>query len=99
MPDNLQPVPAVLERIHPMVEDNHVFTFVPDLPFNVAPGQFYEVSLPGVGSFPVSTCHPVVNGRIESCIRRVGRVTDALYRMVPGARLGLRGAFGNGFDL
>jgi len=99
MPDSLQPVPAVLERIHPMVEDNHVFTFVPDLAFNVAPGQFYEVSLPGVGSFPVSTCHPVVNGRIESCIRRVGRVTDALYRMVPGARLGLRGAFGNGFDL
>ena len=72
MPDNLQPVPAVLETIRPMVEDNYVFTFAPDLPLDVAPGQFVEISLPGVGNFPVSTCLPVVKGRIESCIRRTG---------------------------
>ena len=99
MSDNLQPVPAVLASIRPMVDDNYVFTFVPDRPFDVTPGQFFEISLPGVGNFPVSTCLPVVNGRIESCIRRAGRVTDALYRLRPGAQVGLRGAFGNGFDL
>ena len=99
MPDALLPVAAVLETIRPMVDDNHIFTFLPEQPFDVAPGQFVEVSLPGVGSFPVSTCHPVLSGRIESCIRRAGRVTDALYRMDPGDRVGLRGAFGNGFDL
>lgn len=99
MPDALQPVAAVLEKVRPMVEDNHVFTFRPERPFEVAPGQFVEVSLPGVGSFPVSICHPVTGGRIESCIRRVGRVTDALYRMEPGDPVGLRGAFGHGFDL
>lgn len=99
MPDSLQPVPAILETIRPLVEDNYVFTFVPDRPFAVRPGQFFEISLPGVGNFPVSTCLPVVNGRVESCIRRTGRVTDALYRLRPGAQVGLRGAFGNGFDL
>jgi NAD(P)H-flavin reductase len=99
MHDALLPVAAVLETVRPMVEDNHVFTFLPERPIDVAPGQFVEISLPGVGSFPVSICHPVSGGRIESCIRRAGRVTDALYRMDPGDLVGLRGAFGHGFDL
>jgi len=99
MQDDLLPVPAVLGRIEPMVEDNHVFTFVTEPPLEVAPGQFFEISLPGVGNFPVSTCNRVIDGRIEACIRRAGRVTDALYRLEPGAQVGLRGAFGKGFDL
>ncbi|MEJ2471656.1 MAG: FAD/NAD(P)-binding protein [Desulfuromonadales bacterium] len=99
MLDDLRPINAELETIVPMVTDNHLFTFLPEQPIAVAPGQFVEISLPGVGSFPVSISRPVRNGRIESCIRRTGRVTDALYRLKPGTSVGLRGAFGNGFDL
>lgn len=99
MAENLAPVPTLIESIWPMVEDNHVFTFLPERPFDVAPGQFVEISLPGVGSFPVSTCQLVEDKRVVSCIRRAGRVTDALYRLAPGDRVGLRGVFGNGFDM
>jgi NAD(P)H-flavin reductase len=99
MSETLTPMPALLEAVWPMVEDNHVFTFLPEQALEVHPGQFVEISLPGVGSFPVSTCQPVENNRIVSCIRRAGRVTEALYRLQPGDGVGLRGAFGNGFDL
>jgi NAD(P)H-flavin reductase len=99
MLNSLQPIPAILERIVPMVPNNHVFTFLPEVPMSVAPGQFVEISLPGVGGFPVSACDLVRETRIASCIRKTGRVTAALYRLEVGARVGLRGPFGNGFDL
>lgn len=99
MSESLTPIPALLEDVWAMVEDNHVFTFLPEKPMDVNPGQFVEISLPGVGSFPVSTCELVKDNHIVSCIRRTGRVTDALYRLKPGHKVGLRGAFGNGFNM
>lgn len=93
------PVPAVLEQITPMLADNHLFTFLPERPMRLAPGQFFEITLPGIGSFPVSSCDLVRHERIVSCIRRAGRVTEALYRLSAGAMVGLRGPFGNGFPL
>lgn len=99
MSEHWIPVAAVLEEIVPLVADHHLFSFLPAVPMRLAPGQFVEVSLPGVGSFPVSACAPVCNGRIVSCIRRTGRVTDALYRLAAGDAVGLRGPFGNGFPL
>jgi sulfhydrogenase subunit gamma (sulfur reductase) len=95
----LLPVSAVIESIVPIVVDNHLFRFLPSLPLAIAPGQFIEVSLPGVGGFPVSSCDLVRDGRISCCIRRTGRVTDALYRLEAGDPVGLRGPFGNGFPL
>jgi len=99
MSDALQPVPAILETIVPQVVDNHVFTFLPETPLQLAAGQFVEISIPGVGSFPVSGCDLVRDRRILSCIRRTGRVTEALYRLEAGDTVGLRGPFGNGFPL
>lgn len=99
MKDDLQPVTATLIANAPLVIDNHLFTFRPDRPLAVAPGQFFEISLPGIGGFPVSACDLSSDGEVIACIRRVGRVTDALYRQPIGARLGLRGPFGNGFPL
>ncbi len=99
MTDALQPVSAVIHDIAPMTRDNHLFTFLPGQPLPLAPGQFMEITLPGVGSFPVSACDQVRDRLITSCIRRAGRVTDALYRLEKGAPVGLRGPFGNGFPL
>ena len=99
MNDALKPMTAVLEKVAPMVVDNSLFTFLPEEPIPVAPGQFIEINLPGVGSFPVSACDLVHDSRIVSCIRRTGRVTDALYNLEAGDTIGLRGPFGNGFPL
>ncbi len=99
MTDALQPAAAVLHDITPMARDNHLFTFLTAQPMALAPGQFIEITLPGVGSFPVSACDQVHDRLITSCIRRAGRVTEALYQLEKGALVGLRGPFGNGFPL
>jgi len=65
----------------------------------LAPGQFVEITIPGIGSFPVSSCDQVRDGLITSCIRRAGRVTEALYQLETGDLVGLRGPFGEGFPL
>lgn len=99
MNDALLPVTAVIEDIVPMLADNHLFTFHPTRPMTLSPGQFIEITVPGIGGFPVSSCGLVEDDRIVSCIRRTGRVTEALYRLEKGDIVGLRGPFGNGFPL
>ncbi|HEY7746575.1 MAG TPA: FAD/NAD(P)-binding protein [Desulfuromonadales bacterium] len=94
-----QPVPAVIETIDETVADNHFFTFRLAEPMPVAPGQFVELSIPGVGAFPVSTATHSGGATFQACIRRAGRVTSALYRLGEGATVGFRGPFGQGFPL
>ena len=93
------PLTATIEAIDPSVADNHVFTFRLPSALPVAPGQFVEISLPGLGAFPVTACAQMTGTFFQSCIRRVGRVTDGLYRLHVGDTVGLRGPFGNGFAL
>jgi NAD(P)H-flavin reductase len=94
-----QPAPAVIESIDATVADNHLFTFRLAEPIFVAPGQFVELSIPGVGAFPVSTAAHPCGATFQACIRRAGRVTSALYRLDEGATVGIRGPFGQGFPL
>jgi NAD(P)H-flavin reductase len=55
----------------------------------------------GVGEAPfVVTSSPSRSDRtFELCIRRVGDVTNALHRLVPGDVIGIRGPFGHGFPI
>lgn len=63
-------------------------------------GQFMEVSVYGVGEAPISICSaPGRRGDLEMCIRAVGDVTNAIHKLKVGDELGLRGPFGNGFDM
>lgn len=93
------PLPARLETIETDVADNHLFSFRLPQPLTIAPGQFVELSLPGIGAFPVSAATWPTSGILHLCIRRVGRVTDALYRLPIGAPVGVRGPFGRGFPV
>lgn len=99
MATDFLPVRAKIVDIDQTVPDNHVFTFLPERPLEVEPGQFFEISIPAVGSFPVSSCGLVKEQAILACIRRTGRVTDALYQLFVGSDIGVRGPFGNGFPL
>jgi NAD(P)H-flavin reductase len=93
------PIPARIERIDRTMPD-HLFDFRLASPLEAAPGQFVELSVPGVGAFPVSTAAFGPDRHLfQACIRRAGKVTSALYRMEEGDEVGLRGPFGNGFPL
>ncbi|NLI97497.1 oxidoreductase [bacterium] len=62
------------------------------------PGQFMMVSLPGVGEAPFSiSSTPSRPGMIEYCIRKVGRLTEQLFKYKENSIVGVRGPYGNGF--
>jgi anaerobic sulfite reductase subunit B len=70
------------------------FTLAWDRPLR--PGQFLQLSVPGVGEAPISVSD-FANGKLCMTIRRVGRLTDALFKLQPGEYLHARGPYGNGF--
>lgn len=105
LPNPYAPEMARIVRVHKMVENNYLFTlrFVDPAAaaaFTHRPGQFIMLSVPGAGEAPISiSSSPTRRGVIELCVRRVGRVTDALYRLGTNDVVGLRGPYGNGFPV
>ena len=63
-------------------------------------GQFVEMGIFGKGEAPISICSaPGKRDDLEMCIRGVGDVSNALHAMNVGDQVGMRGPFGNGFDM
>jgi NAD(P)H-flavin reductase len=100
-----QPHMARIVRIYKMVENNYLFTlrFMEDHlahTFRHQPGQFIMLSVPGAGEMPISiSSSPSRPEVLELCVRRVGRVTNALYRMHTNDVVGVRGPYGNGYPV
>jgi len=100
-----QPAMARIVRIFKMVPDNFLFTlrFLDDglaRRFRHRPGQFVMLSVPGSGESPISiSSSPTRPEVLELCVRRVGRVTNALYRLQTNDLVGVRGPYGNGFPV
>ncbi len=97
------PYLAKIIRIIPQMDDVRLFQIrfedekIRD-EFKHRPGQFVMVSVPGTGEAPISiSSSPTRPGIIELCIRRAGKVTDALFRLKENAAIGLRGPYGNGY--
>ena len=70
------------------------------LPLGHLPGQFVQVSLLGWGEAPISVASsPTRDGFFELGVRRAGPLTGAMHALKAGDTLGIRGPFGNPFDL
>jgi NAD(P)H-flavin reductase len=82
--------------------DTHTLELAPldGEPLGFAPGQFTMLLAFGVGEVPISIsgdpAHPEV---LRHTIRDVGSVSHALAAASPGSVLGVRGAFGTGWDV
>jgi NAD(P)H-flavin reductase/NAD-dependent dihydropyrimidine dehydrogenase PreA subunit len=64
------------------------------------PGQFVEVSVFGIGEAPISlSSSPTNKETFELCVRKLGNVTTKLHKLNVGDKVGIRGPFGNGFDI
>ena len=104
--DNIyQPSLARIVRILPQIKDHRLFQLRFEDPemrrsFTYRPGQFVELSVIGTGEAPISiSSSPTRPGVIELCVRKIGRVTEALFRLPPNSLVGLRGPYGNGFPV
>ena len=66
------------------------------------PGQFMEISIPGIGEAPISISSSPTRtdgNSFEMVIRKVGNVTNALHNLEVGSKLGIRGPFGTTFPV
>ena len=94
-----------LLRVYKQTEMDKVFLFRFEEPkvlenWSFAPGQFVQLSLPGAGEVPISICSsPMRKGFFQLCIRKAGRVTTQIHELRPGATVGIRGPYGNGFPM
>lgn len=66
---------------------------------NFRPGQFAQVSLFGVGEFPISLPPSPTEAETFFTVRRVGSCTSALHQLRAGDKFAVRGPYGNGFPM
>ena len=97
MTDNLfRPFPAKITKITP--ETDLEFTMTVDCSVPMAPGQFFQVSLPKIGEAPISISS-WGDGWLQFTVRAVGRLTNALQDLREGENLFIRGPYGTGFPM
>ncbi len=99
------PEPARIVHMHYLTDDVKFFQVrIVDmeraLSFRYRTGQFAMISVLGAGEAPFSiSSTPSRPGLLEFCIRNVGSVTNALFRLKENDLIGLRGPYGNGFPI
>ncbi len=95
-----------LPRTTPLVEvrdedrcaEPQIRTFFFDLDLDLRPGQFVQVWLPGVDEKPFSVSYQD-GARTGVTVAKVGPFTERLFQCAVGDMIGVRGPYGNGFDL
>lgn len=96
------PESATLLRKEQMTELEQWFEFKFDSGHRLGhmPGQFVEVSLPGIGEAPISiSSSPTRGDSFEMVVRKVGNVTNAMHRLTAVEKVGIRGPFGTHFPV
>ena len=69
-------------------------------PLGHRPGQFIELSIFGIGEAPISIASSPGSGpEFELLVRKIGDVTSKLDTLALGDKIGIRGPFGNGFNI
>ena len=92
---------AKLTKKKPMTPFDSFFEFeLKDRALGHLPGQFVEVSIPGIGEAPISISSPPSDDKkFEMVIRDAGSVTHAIHSLEIGDSVGIRGPFGTSFPM
>jgi sulfite reductase subunit B len=96
------PLPATVDEVKPMTAMERFFSFRLDSgqPLGHMPGQFAEVSIPGIGEAPVSiSSSPTRDDSFEMVVRNVGTVSGAMHGLTAGDKVFVRGPFGTTFPV
>ncbi|MCD6345779.1 MAG: FAD/NAD(P)-binding protein [Bacteroidales bacterium] len=96
------PLQATTLRSEKVTETERFFEFKLDSgkPLGHQPGQFAEISMPGIGEAPISiSSSPSRKETFEMVVRNVGNVSNAMHQLGKGDKIGIRGPFGKGFPV
>lgn len=96
MENIMRPEPHKILQI--IRETTAEYTFRVEYPGVTLHGQFFQLSLPKIGEAPISISGKG-DGFVEFTIRKVGRVTDELFRLKPGSFIFMRGPYGHPFPV
>ncbi len=101
-PDPLLPRPFRVATVTPELRDTVTLHVEPDDgegTIACGPGQFNMLYAFGAGEAPISLSGVDEDGRLMHTIRAVGGVTRRLVALQEGEPVGIRGPFGQGWDL
>lgn len=99
----LLPHPATIVKITEETSDVKTFQMVFNDPavmeeFGHKPGQVAQISVFGEGEATISITSSPTRGKfLEFSVKRVGRLTNVLHQLEEGAKVGIRGPYGNHF--
>jgi dihydroorotate dehydrogenase electron transfer subunit len=63
------------------------------------PGQFAMIWVPGVDEIPMSISNCDTKGNWNITVKDIGECTNAIFNLDQGDFIGVRGPFGNGFEI
>ena len=90
---------CIIERIVDETPTVRTLYFHDPILANVLPGQFAIVWIPGVNELPMSVMISENDEKAGFTVRKRGESSTALYNLQVGEQIGVRGPYGNSFDI
>ena len=90
--------PFKIEILERRQEVKDTFTLKLDVPLKHDPGQFVQLSIPGIGECPISISS-YSSSFLELTIHEIGMVTNTLSKLKKGDTIFVRGPYGKGYPM
>lgn len=90
---------CIIEKVIVETPTVRTLIFTDDVLSTVLPGQFAMVWIPGINELPMSVMISQESGKAAFTVRRHGSASTGLFNVQVGQQIGVRGPYGNSFDL
>jgi len=97
--DPNHPYICTIERVVDETPTVRTLYFHDEVLANVKPGQFAMVWIPGVNELPMSVMISEKKDEAGLTVRKRGESSTALYNLKIGDKIGVRGPYGNSFEI
>ena len=90
---------VIVEKIIDETPTVRTLVFSDEIMSQVLPGQFAMVWVPGINELPMSVMISQESGKAAFTVRKHGSASTGLFNVKEGEQIGIRGPYGNSFDL
>lgn len=90
---------CTIEQVIDETPTVRTLVFSDDILDSVLPGQFAMVWVPGINELPMSVMVTKEKGKAAFTVRKQGPASTGLYNVKVGQKIGVRGPYGNSFDI
>ena len=90
---------VTVEKVIDETPTVRTLVFSDDVMSNVLAGQFAMVWIPGINELPMSVMISKEPGKAAFTVRKHGPASTGLFNIKEGQQIGIRGPYGNSFDL